>query len=66
MTHMPPGDMVLTITVDQLHRAFDAWETDYRKNASGFQTAEETASADQTQIVTERVAAFVAYLEAAK
>lgn len=60
------ADTILTISVGQLIRAFDLWETECRADPENFRSAEELAEIPQDRAVMERAIALTKYLESAK
>jgi len=52
------NSLPMTVTLEQLAQAFEAWENGYRAEPSKFLTAEECATAEVSTLSADRAAYF--------
>lgn len=58
LTEQQPALNTITVTLEQMAQAFEAWENGYRAEPSKYLTAEECAAANVSALSADRAAYF--------
>jgi hypothetical protein len=56
--HPPTATLTIRVNIEQMAKAFEAWENGYRAEPQKFMTADEMASAEVSQLSADRAAYF--------